>query len=272
MFIGVLFHSSSVKPYSATGSTGCSVHLPDMERWPHSVTGLGKLLLIPMQKIKPDRYKVKSEPPSILLVDDHELIRECISFALSHHLGAVNLTGVSTFAEAVEQVTSQRWDMIVLDITIPGRNGLELLSHISHQKDPPPVLVCSMHHEEKYGIRALQLGAAGYMRKDAGMTEFMKAVSEILAGRKYVSSGLAASLANYFHPRHSPKAHDLLSERELQVLQKLGGGVPIKEIAAELCLSPRSISTYRARMMEKLKLRTISDLVKYCVDHGLLDG
>ena len=215
---------------------------------------------------------MKSEPKSILLVDDHELIRECLSFALSHHLGAVRIIGVSTFAEAVEQVISQHWDLIVLDITIPGRSGLELLSHISQLKNPSPVLVCSMHHEEKYGIRALQLGAAGYIRKDAGMTEFMTAVSEILAGRKYVSSGLAASLANYFHPDHSPKAHDELSERELQVLQKIGNGMPIKEIAAELCLSPRSISTYRARMMEKLKLRSISDLVKYCVDHGLLEN
>lgn len=208
---------------------------------------------------------------AILLVDDHEMIRECMALMLQHHLGNVTVVGVSSFTEAVEQVVAHRWQLIVLDISIPGRNGLELLSHITQQKNSPPVLVCSMHHEEKYGIRALQQGAAGYMRKDAGMTEFMKAVTELLAGRKYVSSVMAASLANYFHPDHCPKPHDALSERELQVLQRIGNGVQIKEIAAEMCLSPKSISTYRARMMEKLKLRTITDLVRYCVDHGLVD-
>lgn len=119
--------------------------------------------------------------------------------------------------------------------------------------------------------RALQQGAAGYIRKDAGMVEFAKAITDILAGRKYVTADLAASLANYFHPAHAPKAHDQLSEREFHVLQKIGRGVQLKQIAAELCLSPKSISTYRARVMEKLKLRTITDLVRYCVDHGLVD-
>lgn len=212
-------------------------------------------------------------PPriAILLVDDHELIRDCMGLMLSHQLGPVEVVGVSSFSEAVEQVTARRWSLIVLDITIPGRSGLELLSHVSQQKDPPPVLVCSMHHEEKYGIRALQQGAAGYIRKDAGMVEFSKAITDILAGRKYVTADLAASLANYFHPAHAPKAHDQLSEREFHVLQKIGRGVQLKQIAAELCLSPKSISTYRARVMEKLKLRTITDLVRYCVDHGLVD-
>lgn len=219
----------------------------------------------------PKNPEDEKSPIAILLVDDHELIRECIALMLQHHLEGVKITGVSSFSEAVEQVTSHRWDLVVLDISIPGRSGLELLSHVSQQKHPSPVLVCSMHHEEKYGIRALQQGAAGYMRKDAGMAEFMKAVTEILAGRKYVTADLAASLASYFHPSHAPKNHDQLSERELQVLQKIGNGVMIKEIAAEMCLSPKSISTYRARVMEKLKLRTVTDLVRYCVDHRLID-
>jgi two-component system invasion response regulator UvrY len=207
---------------------------------------------------------------SILIVDDHQLMREAYKHAMMT-LGDFEFGEAGTYQEANQKLTAKPWDVVILDVTIPGRNGLDFLMDINTQPNAPAVLVCSGHDESVYGVRAFRAGAAGYVCKTAGTGEFLKAIKGILVGQNYISTNLAQNLAAFVRSDFQEQPHTTLSDREFQVLRKLINGDPIKDIAAQLNLSSKTVSTYRVRLMEKLRVKSLPELVQYCMQHGLMD-
>lgn len=206
----------------------------------------------------------------VLIVDDHQLMRDAYKHSMMT-LGSFEFGEAGTYQEAHDMMASHTWDIVILDVTIPGRNGLDFLAEIKAQPKAPAVLVCSGHEESVYGVRAFKAGAAGYVCKTAGTGEFLKAVKEILIGQNYISPNLAQNLAAFVRSDFQEQPHTTLSEREFQVLRKLINGDPIKEIAAQLNLSSKTVSTYRVRLMEKLRVKSLPELVQYCIQHGLME-
>jgi two-component system invasion response regulator UvrY len=210
-------------------------------------------------------------PPkkSVLIVDGHEIMRQGYIAVLNAWRPHFFFGEAGTFPEALHAVTHGAWDLIILELSMPGRNGLELLDHVCSSDMRVPVLVSSIHDESSYGIRAIRRGVAGYLPKSASSREFLKAVDMILKGKKYLTENLVQSLMSAVHPAASERPHETLSDREFQVLQRLALGVSIKQMAAEMCLSSKTVSTYRSRIMQKLGVTSLVGLVEYCLEHKL---
>lgn len=173
--------------------------------------------------------------------------------------------------EALDLVWKEHWDVVVLDITMPGRSGLEVLREIKKSKPRVPVLVLSMHPENQFAVRVLKRGASGYMTKESAADELVGAIKKVLAGGRYVSTSLAEKLATYL-AADTPKApQELLSDREFQVLRLIASGKIVSEIAKELSLSVKTISTYRTRILEKMRLRNNAELMHYAMQHQLVE-
>ncbi|HAL73303.1 MAG: response regulator transcription factor [Verrucomicrobiota bacterium] len=206
----------------------------------------------------------------VLIVDDHQLMRDAYKHAMMT-LGSYEFGEAGTYQEAQDMMAAQPWDVVILDVTIPGRNGLDFLAEMKARPHAPAVLVCSGHDESVYGVRAFKAGAAGYVCKSAGTGEFLKAIKEILVGQNYISPNLAQNLAAFVRSDFQEQPHTTLSEREFQVLRKLINGDAIKEIASDLSLSSKTVSTYRVRLMEKLRVKSLPELVQYCIQHGLME-
>jgi DNA-binding NarL/FixJ family response regulator len=177
----------------------------------------------------------------------------------------------STTAEALTLLGQQPWDIVVLDISLGGASGLELLHTIRKLQPRLPVLVLSMHSEEQYARRSFQAGAAGYIMKNSPSAELAAAINKIVRGGKYVSPKLAEALVAEFHPKADFLAHERLSQREFEVFRLLASGKSVSEIAEMLSLSDKTVSTYRGRLLEKLQLRTTVELVRYALDHALIE-
>ena len=173
--------------------------------------------------------------------------------------------------EALDLVWKETWDVVVLDITMPGRSGLEVLREIKKSKPKLPVLVLSMHPENQFAVRVLKRGASGYMTKESAAVELVGAVKKILAGGRYVSTSLAEKLATYLASDTHKPAQELLSDREFQVLRLIASGKIVSEIAKELSLSVKTISTYRTRILEKMGLRNNAELMHYAMQHQLVE-
>ncbi len=173
--------------------------------------------------------------------------------------------------EALDLVWKDNWDIVVLDITMPGRSGLEVLREIKKSKPRLPVLVLSMHPENQFAVRVLKRGAAGYMTKESAAEELVGAVRKILAGGRYVSTSLAEKLATYLASDTQKPPQELLSDREFQVLRLIASGKLVSEIAKELSLSVKTISTYRTRILEKMGLRNNAELMHYAMQQGLVE-
>lgn len=206
----------------------------------------------------------------ILIVDDHQLMRDAFKHAMMT-LGTFEFGEAGTYEEAHDLMAHESWDIVILDVTLPGRNGLDFLAEIKARPNAPYVLVCSGHDESVYGVRAFKAGAAGYVCKTAGTGEFLNAAREILMGQNYISPNLAQNLAAFVRSDFQEQPHTTLSEREFQVLRKLISGDAIKEIASDLSLSSKTVSTYRVRLMEKLRVKSLPELVQYCIQHGLME-
>ena len=172
---------------------------------------------------------------------------------------------------ALEQVLKESWDIVLLDITMPGKSGLDVLKQLVKAQPDIAVLVLSMHPEDQYAVRVLKTGAAGYLTKETASEEVVVAVKKVLAGGKYVSPSLAENLAASLNAPARESAHEALSDREYQVMQLIALGRTVKEIGFELSLSVKTISTYRTRIMEKMKLKTNADIIRYAVREKLVD-
>jgi two-component system invasion response regulator UvrY len=173
--------------------------------------------------------------------------------------------------EALDLVWKEHWDVVVLDITMPGRSGLEVLREIKKSKPRVPVLVLSMHPENQFAVRVLKRGASGYMTKESAADELVGAIKKVLAGGRYVSTSLAEKLATYLAADDSKAPQELLSDREFQVLRLIASGKIVSEIAKELSLSVKTISTYRTRILEKMRLRNNAELMHYAMQHQLVE-
>ncbi len=207
----------------------------------------------------------------ILVVDDHAIVRE----GLKQILGDVNDMSVSDEAaggqEALAKIRGGEFDVVLLDISLPGRSGLEILKEIKTERPRLPVLILSMHAEEQYAVRTLRAGASGYLTKASAPDELIGAIRKVSSGRKYVSSSLAEKLALELDIDTQKPPHAALSDREYQVMMMLASGKSVKEIADELCLSVKTISTYRSRVMEKMNMKKNAELTLYAIQNHLVD-
>jgi DNA-binding NarL/FixJ family response regulator len=174
--------------------------------------------------------------------------------------------------QALDLAWKQDWDIVVLDITMPGRNGLDVLKELKQIRPHIPVLVLSMHSEDQFAVRVLKAGASGYMTKENVPEELVKAIKKVLVGGKYVSAALAEKLAFRLETNYEQPLHEKLSDREYQVLCLIASGKTVKQIAAELSLSIKTISTYRSRILEKLNMKTNAELTHYALRLKLVEG
>jgi len=207
----------------------------------------------------------------VLIADDHEVVRRGLKDLLNDALDHVQFGEACTAQEALEQAQRQDWDIVLLDLNMPGRSGLEILADLKRLRPNRPVLVRSAFPEQEYALRALKLGASGYLTKQSASDELLAAVRKSLAGGKYVTASLAERLAAHLSGETPSEPHEALSPRELQVLRFIASGKTVKEIAAELSLSDKTIGTYRTRISEKLRLSTNVELTRYALQHKLAD-
>jgi two-component system invasion response regulator UvrY len=206
----------------------------------------------------------------ILLVDDHTVVRRGLIQILAEEFPMTAFGEAANAQEALDLLRKKHWDVLVLDITMPGRSGLEILRQIKNLRPGLPVLVLSVHPENQFAVRVLKLGAAGYMTKESAVEELVAAVKKVLAGGRYVSTSLAETLADNLATRSAKPPQELLSDREFQVLRLIAAGKIISEIARELVLSAKTISTYRSRILEKMGLRNNAELMHYAMRHELV--
>lgn len=208
----------------------------------------------------------------VLIADDHEIVRHGLKQILNDEFEKLKVIEAENSQQAMDAVLQHALDLVLLDINMPGRSGLEVLEQIRRERPKLPVLVLSAYPEEDYALRCLKLGAAGYLTKRSASAELLSALHKALAGGKYVTASMAEKLAAALSDGAAASAaHDTLSNRELQVLRLIAAGRSIKQIAAELSLSEKTVATYRTRISEKMGLATNVELTRYAMQHGLVD-
>ena len=205
----------------------------------------------------------------ILIADDHSLIREGLRSVFSAEPD-LQVCGEATCADdLLELIASSQPDIVTLDFSMPGTNGFDLIKRVRKSWPELPILVLTMHDEEVYGLRAMRAGATGYITKGGETRELLTAVRKVVSGRPYVSADLAEQLVMNAMPGGRKASHDELSNREMQVLHLLVAGRTVTEIADELNVSSKTISTHKARILSRLNLQSVADLVRYAIEHHL---
>lgn len=206
----------------------------------------------------------------ILIADDHPIVRSGLKEIVSKERDMVVDGEAQDAQELLDLVRIQHWDLVVLDINMPGRSGLDVLIQLKKEYPRLPVLMLSVQPEEQYAVRALKSGASGYLTKQSVPVELVRAIRRVVAGGRYVSSSLAERLAFDLEASEKP-LHETLSDRELEVMRMIASGKRIKEIAKKLLLSPKTVTTYRMRILEKMGMKTDADLIHYAREFKLLD-
>jgi two-component system, NarL family, invasion response regulator UvrY len=206
----------------------------------------------------------------ILIADDHAVVRAGIRQYLEAEPSVREIGEAASGRETLEQLRAQDWDLLLLDIFMPDQSGLDILRQIQNDYPKVRVLILSGLPEEQYALSVLRAGASGYLPKDSAPEELTKAVLTVLAGRRYVSPGVAEMLVAGMDKNPGSQQHERLSTREFQVLSKLAAGRAVSQIAEELQLSVKTVSTYRSRVLEKMGLKTNADLTSYALRHGLI--
>lgn len=207
----------------------------------------------------------------ILIVDDHALMRRGMKALLQEHYKNVEIGEAGDAREGLAAVMKDEWDVVVADISMPGRSGLDLLQDIKREKPNLPILVISGHLEKDYALRALKLGAAGFVSKQSAADILVMAVQRVLKGKRYVSQELAEQLAGALSGDAPTNSHAMLSNRELEVLRHIASGKTIKDISSVLALSEKTVATYRSRIAAKMGLASNVELTRYAMRHGLVD-
>jgi DNA-binding NarL/FixJ family response regulator len=207
----------------------------------------------------------------LLMVDDHAVVRRGLRAILEDELKDIQVQEASTAREGLDALRAGPADAVVLDIGLPDRSGLELLKRIHHEWPHMPVLILSMYEEEQYGLRVMRAGAAGYLTKASAPENLVVAVRKILSGMRYVSDSLAQKLAAHLSGETEDEPHQRLSDREFQVFREIASGKTVSEIADELCLSVKTVSTHRARILNKTGMKTNAELTHYAITRGLVD-
>ncbi|MBI4333785.1 MAG: response regulator transcription factor [Chloroflexi bacterium] len=206
----------------------------------------------------------------VLVADDHPVVRQGIKQVLAETPDIIVAGEVSDAQGVLDQATKNDYDVVLLDISMPGGGGLDILGKLKSLKPRLPVLVLSMHPEEQYAVRALKLGAAGYLTKESAPDELVAAIRKVSTGHKYVSSSLAEKLALQLETDVQKLPHETLSHREYQVMVLVASGKTMKEVAAELALSIKTVSTYRSRILEKMRMSNNAQLISYAIRNSLV--
>ncbi len=210
------------------------------------------------------------EKKRILIADDHTILREGIKQILTERGNAFEVDEASDGHEALKKINSNNYDLLILDISMPGLNGLDALKQIKYSHPELPVLILSMYPEKQYAIRVLKAGASGYLAKDSAPEMLFKAIEKILSGGKFISETLAERLAVELVSGGGKAPHEKLSDREYQVFNMIASGMTISEIAENLSLSVKTVSTYRSRILEKMGLRNNAEIIHYAIKNNLI--
>ena len=206
-----------------------------------------------------------------LIADDHAIVRKGLIELIREEFLTAEICEVTSGLDAMEKVHEKKWDIILLDISMPGKNGIETLKQLRSEGYKTPVLVLSMQPEEQYAVRVLKAGGSGFVNKNSATEELITAIKKVLSGRKYISSSIAEMIAdNMDNVSNLKPAYETLSDREMQVLQLIASGKTVSEIAEIIFLSVNTISTYRARILEKLSLQNNAELTRYALDNNIV--
>lgn len=206
---------------------------------------------------------------NILVVDDHAVIHHGLRRILEDAFEGATFGDGRDSQQALDLVGREHWDVVILDVELPGRGGLEVVKQIRAERPKLPVIIFSMHSEEQFAVRAFRAGASGYLAKESAPSQLVQAIRKVIGGGRYLSQDLAEKLAADLDTDLSRPPHEILSDREFEVLRMIAAGETTTEIADELSLSVKTVSTYRARVLEKLHLKGSSELIRYALDHGL---
>jgi DNA-binding NarL/FixJ family response regulator len=207
----------------------------------------------------------------VLIADDHAIVREGLKQILADTRDIVVAGDAENGAEAIKTVRACECDVLLLDISMPDRSGIDVLKQIKGEFPKLPVLMLTMHREDQYAIRSLKAGAAGFLNKQSAPAELVNAIRQVAAGRKYISPALAQELANQVADDRKVPPHEILSDREYQTLTMIASGKTVSDIAAELTLSVKTISMYRSRLLQKMKLRHNAELTHYAIRNHLVE-
>lgn len=207
----------------------------------------------------------------ILIADDHAIVREGIKQILVEIPDKITTDEAINGKEVIQKVYDNNYDMVLLDISMPGRSGLDILKYLKGEKPALKILILSMHPEEQYAVRALKAGASGYLTKESTPHELTEAIRKVSMGKKYVSSSLAETLASHLETTAEKPLHETLSNREFEVMCMIASGKTVKEVADELSLSVKTISTYRTRILEKMKMKNNAQLTHYTILNNLIN-
>lgn len=207
---------------------------------------------------------------NILIVDDHELVRKGISSIVSEEFPVKKIEEASNGMDGEKLARSCKWNLIIMDMSMPDKTGLDVIKQLRAESNKVPVLILSIHPENQYALRVLRAGGSGYITKDCPRMELVLAIKTILNGKKYISPSLAQNLASQFDEDTEKEQHELVSDRELQVLKLIASGKTVSEIAIELSLSVPTISTYRARLLEKMQMKNNAELALYAINNHLV--
>jgi two-component system, NarL family, invasion response regulator UvrY len=206
----------------------------------------------------------------VLLVDDHAVVRHGLQEILSASIPELEFGSADDWAGAIQLLTKEKWHVAILDLNLSGgKSGLELLKSLKALQPEIAILIYSMHSEEQFGVRAIKAGAAGYLSKSNDVGQVVAAVRDVLAGARHITPAVAQAMADMLQER-AGDPHEGLSDREYQIFRLLASGSATGKIAEELGLSPKTVSTYRARVLEKLGLKTTADLIRYAIERGLI--
>ncbi|HTL00951.1 MAG TPA: response regulator transcription factor [Vicinamibacterales bacterium] len=207
----------------------------------------------------------------ILLVDDHPVVRQGIKQVLADAFHPALMGEASNAEEGMAEIKSTEWDVLVLDLSLPGTSGLDLLKDLRRERPTLPVLVLSMYSPDQFARRAMNAGASGYLTKDSDPNELIKAVGEVIAGRRYLNPAVIGEMVSPLQQESGQRPHEALSDREYQVLRMIASGLTVSQVATRLTLSVKTVSTYRARVLEKMNMKTTAELMHYGIQHGLID-
>jgi len=205
-----------------------------------------------------------------LIADDHSVVRRGLKQILLEAFPSALIQEVTNSEDLYNRVRLEEWDVVISDISMPGRSGLEILQQVRQNHPKLPFLILSVHSEDQYAIRVLKAGASGYLNKESAPEELVRAVNQLLLGKKFITPSVAEKLATTLDQDSEKMPHEYLSDREFEVFKLLASGKAVSEIAEKIFLSVTTVSTYRARIMTKMNLKTNADLTLYAIEHKLL--
>jgi len=206
----------------------------------------------------------------ILIADDHTVVRRGLRQILLDAFPSAHVEDVGDAEDLLKKVMLEEWDIVISDISMPGRSGLDVLQQLRQNYPKLPILILSVHPEDQYAIRVLKAGASGYLTKDSAPEELVNAINRVMLGKKYITPSIAEKLANTLDQDGDKSAHEYLSDREFEVLKLLAAGRSVSDIAEQISLSATTVSTYRSRIMTKMNLKTNADLTLYAIEHKLI--